>query len=301
MQKERPHYSLPSMMAAYWQVHNGHASVSLVPREEIDFSRYLAWEAPITMELDHYKLESDMQFISQLCEFTDPRLAILDYCSRTGHVPTALHVADRRGPATLELMRKVYGCTFQGYDWATWYTRVPCPVRREWDETLRRNLPTFHLDIIVMLDLGYSVEDTTAWLSVVEINKFPARNAAWWKKKTSRQKRSVKTRMKKQDNTLAAAAMMPSPEELLMGIDMDSVQDLWMGALAQQDTTPAAQPEETPSWTNELAFADLQIPQIDSDVSSLEEEWDPEGEQDEQALIAAALDRYGYPSSDDEG
>jgi len=303
MQKETPKYSLPSMMVAYWQAHNGNPTTCIIPREEIDFSRFLNWEAPILEDQNCYNLVSDMPFISKLCEFGNPRAIILDYCSRTGHVPTSLRLRDLRGPATLEMMKRVWNQPFSGYDWATWYTRTPCPVKAEWNETLRRNLPIFHLDIIVALDMGEDVDTVTALIETTEIVKFPQRNAAWWKRKTGRQKRSIKSRMKQSGSTLSAAAVLPKPEDFLMNVNMEDVHELWL--LANPEIA-AAEITETPQEGR-----DWEAPQVDIDFDALllaeptssksEEQWDSEGEQDEQALIAAALDRYGYPSSDEEG
>lgn len=293
------------MMVAYYQIHNGESAVSLVPSKEVDFSRYLMWEAPIALEATHYRLESDMNFISQITEFGDPRLMILDYCNRTGSVITALWTPNRKGPATLELMRKVWHDPFKAYDWATWYTERPCPVKNDWNECLRANLPIYHVDIILMLDANESVEDTTGYISVVEILKFPKRNVAWWKSKTAKQKRFIASRKKADDSRLASGANIKAPkiEDTLMNVGLDETAEMWNLILENYQETKTITKPAPPTKSDWLPLVGADLPVYAYEESSGEDENLPQnvdGDEDEAALIAAALDRYGYPSDGDE-
>lgn len=303
VQKKKPQYSLPSMMVGYIQTRGPKKTqFPLIEREYIDFSKYTQYEAPIEEGASYWKMISNMKLIGQLTEFADPRKALLDYCSRNRCLIRELDLKDRKGIDTLNLMRKAYGCPYAEYDWATWYTPIPCPVKNEWNDILTSNIPIFHPEILVALDEGTDVETTTSIISVKQLEVFKRNNGAWWKAATTKQRQYFKERKKREKKRETfgwQSNFVPDDKkDPMRSISMDDVEELYERFSLKPAPKAPAPVVKQPDWFAEAQQA-IELPSFEWTPSAPEEYvWDPEpDEEDYESLLAADYqDRDNAPS-----
>jgi len=293
MEKEKAKYSLPSMMVAYIQYFKDEI-VSEIPVEEISFRGYLLWEAPV-LQAEHYRPITDMRLISKISEFSDPRRTFLDYWYRNNSVPTELDLPDFKSEAALDLISQIEGTDIRtlGYDRATWYTNIPLPYRSEWEEHLNTNLPDTHEEIIMSLSSGELPNNReTAVFLKEDFDNDRRQNRSFWKSKTKSKERSGKKR--KAALGSKAPAQTITEEEPLTLLNMDDILEVMIRINAMRDSSGKIN-YDTPrelSWKNRLTGLQLEDRGEDFYTEPEEEEYNWEQEEDEDSLIAKALDQF---------
>lgn len=298
LQKEKPAWSLPSMLVAYIEEQEKPRPIfPVVPYSEIDFSKYTQYEAPLRTDISGWGMLGDMRYLGALAEFADPRMVLLDYANRTKNLALSLDLPDRRGPAALNLMRKAYNCEFRGYTWATWYTPIPCPVKEEWGSILASNIPMFHPEILVLLDEGHTVEETTAYVSLREVEVFRHANPSWWREATGTRKRNVRRRKDVTGHT-TKESQTPDESDVMVTITMDDITKMFE-QIATERSKPAPEPEPENlemAWDfPEVELEELHPAESGSDPDNDYEGWDPNAEEDEESILAAYQDRINLP------
>jgi hypothetical protein len=301
MNKVKAKYSLPSMMEAYLKYMQGNVVLN-IPIQEISFIGYLLWEAPVLGDSDHYRPLCNMELISQIAEFSDPRRTFLDYWWRNNSVPTELDIPDFKSDAALDLISLIEGTDIRnlGYDKATWYTNIPLPYKSCWSSCLTANLPDLHESIIMQaLADGSLITDETAVYLKEDIDNDRRQNKKFWKEKTRSKKRSGQKR--KLELGHRAPAQTITEDEPLTLLNMDDIREVMDRVRDKFIPEPEV---STPRQIVEVSYRyDWgSIPEPTHGYTEIldEPEYDWEQEEDEDSLIAAALDRltsrsdFGY-------
>jgi hypothetical protein len=224
IQKSKPKYSLPTMMVSFIDSFVNKSLLTEVPRSEIDFSTYLQWEAPVYCDSNRYKPVCNMETISKVAAFSDPRRTYLDYWYRNNSVITELLTEDNRSKASLDLLFSIDPTLKdQGYDKATWYTTYPMPYKSDWINILSNNLPDQHATIIMHLinhpeDL---IDPVGAWILMEELDRHRKENKKFWKEKTRSKVSSQKKRIAQLGARAPAQTM--TEEEPLTLLNMDDI------------------------------------------------------------------------------
>jgi hypothetical protein len=294
MSKDENRYSLPSQMEAYIKYMRGEIVLN-IPVEEINLKDFLLWESPVIGDIDHYQPICDMELISKIASFSDPRRVFLDYWWRNNSVITGLDLPDFRSDAALDLISTLEGHDIRsnGFDKATWYTRIPLPYRSCWSDILTRNLPDMHENIIMhLLDGQPSQYEETAIFLKEDFDNNRREDKQFWKKKTKSKIKSHEKKKKLLEGR--ATAQTTTEEEPLTLLNMDDIQQVMIKILSSKEEdsnknleTVEYQPfskftytlPEDPEWLN----AECSSPK--------EEEYNWEQEEDEDSLIAKALDQ----------
>jgi hypothetical protein len=306
IQKEGSRYSLPSMMEAFIK-HMTNQLVLTVPVEDISFKGYLLWEAPIVGDTDHYCPIVNMELISKIADFSDPRRVFLDYWYRHNAVITELDLPDFRSDAAIELISKIEGRDIRtlGFDKATWYTKVPLPYKSSWSETLTSNLPDTHEQLILsILEDGSLLSEETAIFLKEDFDNDRRQNSSYWKQKT---KSKVKGHQKRKAALEGKApAQTTTEEEILTLLNMDDIQEVMDRIRFGQpklnlviNKEPVELPPilsyslsqmEEPDWLSQ----DCGLPQD-------EEEYNWDQEEDENSYLDRALDQLNSRFNEDDG
>jgi len=303
MEKEENRYSLPSQMEAYIKYMRGEIVLN-IPTEEINLRGFLLWESPVLGDTDHYRPICNMELISKIADFSDPRRVFLDYWWRNNSVITELNTMDFRNKSALDLISKLEGrdITTLGYDKATWYTQIPLPYKSCWDEYLHNNLPDMHEGIIMHLleDESAVISEETAVFLKEDFDKDRRENKQFWRKKT---KSKIKGHEKRKAQLEGRApAQTVTEEEPLTLLNMDDIQEVMIRILAKWQNPEKSSPTpikwaeaedlwslpDDPDWAKESNYTDPK-----------EEEYNWEQEEDEDSLIARALDQFNNWDEDD--
>jgi len=296
IQKERPKYSLPSMMVSFMNYFKWGNPLSEIAPLDLDFSAYLQWETPILTNQGSYEPICDMELTSQIASFSDPRRTYLDYWFRNKTVITGLYTPDHKSNAALDLLLAIDpDLKDWGYDKATWYTKYPVPYKSEWINILSKNFPDKHQEII--LELIKNPEDYNnpqgAIFLTDDFDNHRKQNSKFWKEKTRSKKRGQQKRKTLLEHKTPRQLIDDTEElSLLNTDDIRQVMDqIWLDKQPKLDITEA--PVEQPGFQFDLQWVppdpewleDLQ-PQVE------EEDYYPEEEDENSLLEGLDLDSY---------
>jgi len=301
MAKEENRYSLPSQMEAYIKYMRGEIVLN-IPVEEISLQGFLLWESPVLGDTDHYRPICNMELISKIADFSDPRRTFLDYWWRNNSVITELDLPDFRSESALDLISLIEGSDIRnlGYTKATWYTRIPLPYKECWSNILTDNLPDMHENIIMHLLEGLSSQyESTAVFLKEDFDQDRRKNKQFWKKRT---KSKIKSHEKKKVLLESrATAQTTTEEEPLTLLNMDDIQEVMIRFIAERET-----PDINPPVPYNKVLENFKITLPDNpewlelgDTPLKEEEYHWEQEEDEDSLIAKALDQLNSWSEAD--
>jgi hypothetical protein len=299
MNKVKAKYTLPSMMESYISYFKGEITPYMSP-EEINFENYLLWESPVLEDSSSYRPICDMKLISQIAEFSDPRRTFLDYWFRNHSVPTELDLPDFKSESTLDLISEIEGYDIRslGFDRGSWYTRLPFPYRSKHDVILRANLPDKHFEILEELSINPEISkfDESGVYLIEDFDKDRKENKNFWKKKTSSKKSSAKKAKERLGDKVSTQII--EHDDFLTCLNMDDIKQVFERILNKR---VVEEPEQIELEEEVEPTVPVEFPYRIDMSSFLEEreyteyvddtQYDYEQEEDEDALIAAALDR----------
>jgi hypothetical protein len=308
MEKQSNKYSLLTQVEAIHDYFKW-GKPSGIKEEEISLKGFLLWEAPIFPDSDYYHPMCNMETISKIADFSDPRRAFLDYCVREKSIITGLSTRDLRAESAARFLETVQGYPENCLYKATWYTTFPMPYDPELELTLAQHLPEDHEFIIInwtFNGLAPPPEEQGAAIPFEFINRHKRENKQFWRKATraKRASRKKKTTTPFEDR-LETVIDKSLP---LSELNMDNISTLMQDYRDWIDKVNAPTEEEPPAFhiVDESQFiTNLEIPDWLANADSESEQSDSESqivsdpEQDEQDLIRAALDRYGDLSDAD--
>jgi hypothetical protein len=155
----KPEYSLATIAEAYYDI--GQETLPSIPKDKIDFSSYLSFETVVTYRDRHYYCTPDMENISRMMEFSNPKRVWLDYAIRNSEIITGLDIKDNKGEAALSFMEKVWNVKFSRdtFIGASWWTIHPLPFKKEWLPYLSTTPISSHFDLLLALNAGKQVLD----------------------------------------------------------------------------------------------------------------------------------------------
>jgi hypothetical protein len=305
-------YSLPSMVEAFVTYESCENNIHVIPREEVSFKGYNLWEAPVVPESDYYAPIANMELISKISDFCDPRRCFLDYYHENSEIITELQTKDYRAEAALNLLKSIFREDFSEYVGATWYTTYPVPYRADQVELLSKQLPDMHDKILVDLNSeGTQEYEFPLDISFDYLDQDRRENKSFWKKKTSSKKRSVKKRMLDSGRTHPREPI--EEDEPLSQVNMDDIREIMNRRIlssirlktdTQEEQTSDVQDEDVEinyDFSDFKRFDQGNIPDwvLQEPKSDSESEWDPEARSDDESmLIAQALDNFS--EEDDE-
>lgn len=310
IQKTANRYTLPSQLVALIDSYSGEY-IPEIPREERSLEGFLLWETPLLPESDCFRPMCNMETISKIADFGDPRRVFLDFWSREKVVITNLRLVDHRGLAAGKLIAALSKGEYQPRK-GTWYTKIPLPLTETLEKHLHNFLPNHHSDIICVA-LRDNVDDEFDFpnceLPYSWIDQDMRENKKFWKNKTKARKKSE--RKKRSGQTLVAPGPISDQESLSL-VNMDDIAELierftdgfLLKTQAEEDITPIE--EKPPPSVNTFAFlADLpnEVPDWLNNCSSPKQEeeydWDCEPNEDDIDWEAcAALDEDNYLSDE---
>jgi hypothetical protein len=295
IQKEAARYSLPTMLEAFYKYHTGEKP-GIVPIEELSMKGYLLWETPVFPDRDYYHPICDMELISKIADFCDPRRVFLDYWSRNSSVITGLRTEDHRGKATANFLATITGKPILAAYKATWYTQYILPYDEDLEKILSRHLPTSHEEIIAswFLNQDFHKELIDADLPFDFIDRDKRENPKFWRNRIKSKKRSERKKRASKSNVAPAPIIHG---EALSEINMDDISQLMdryqetfrpkreLELVEERVIRPILSLElpdmETPDWL--LNPVSPPTEEVD------EEQWNDSSE-DEDEMIRLALD-----------
>jgi hypothetical protein len=299
IQKEKPKYSLPSMMVGFINYFERNVPFPEVKIGDVDFSHHLQYEIPILHDVDKYIPICNMETISKIANFNDPRRVFLDYWWRTGFVIKTLNSKDKRSDDALRLVCKLDpNLIDRGFDKCTWYTKYPMPYKSRWSPALSSNLPDMHQDIIRVLyqdDLDPSSFEFTILSDHVDQHR--KENPKFWK---SRLKSKIKGTQKRKDALGHRAPNNPMDEqEPLSLLNMDDIREV-LDSIYSGNTIIATK-DEPPQGITYGGLLDLPddpewLTQVEDFQDQDQYDFEPE-EETEEDLLRAYLDsveEYDY-------
>jgi len=296
MQKAKPIYSLPSMVAAYYHWFGLNVQTEIA-EDDIDFRPYLQWEAAIHQDAVAYIPIMDMDTISMLSEFSDPRRVILDYHHRHKQLIVKMDCSNPKPKAALDLIKRTFSdASWEEYTEATWWTKLPLPIKEEWKETIFATLPDIHERLILDLMDEKIVEPKEFVLSYQSLEADKRRNPKFWKERTRSKKKSAK---KKASQRLQPQIPIQEDQDLSL-INMDDIREVMLRV--HDNFEPPTPTEPVPFEVDQFRnFEDLiNYEDFGDEAPPPEEgEWDPEAtSDDERRMIAEALDAYEESDED---
>jgi hypothetical protein len=192
MAKEKPKYSLIKMLEELYLYFSTGSPVG-ISMEELGLDKYIQWETPVYPNSNCYNPICDMELISKISDFNDPRRVFLDYWAREHSVITGLRTKERRAKAAAEFLARSTGLTTLASGFATWYTKFPLPYNDELKEILSHHLPILHEEIIhnwfESREEGYIPLDK---ISFDVLHDHAELNPTFWKKNTKKKKKQEK-------------------------------------------------------------------------------------------------------------
>jgi hypothetical protein len=315
LQTEKSKYSLPSLIINYINLMTGDTPV--FPFKEINFKNLFQFEVPVVQETDHYRPIIDIFLLGKISKFHDPRRVFLDYGEAYKAIPLDLYLTSSKYEDTLKLMKSVIGedRLLDIAAGASWWTKLPMPVLKEWESNLKLTLPTLHDELlsnyVESFYRGLPIEDySEVYLSDELIEAHKKYNPDFWKKILKRRKKNDK-RVKK--NPSVAKRRVDSEkagDHIFLQLNMDENQefleslfDQVIGDLIKREA-PAPVVEEKPEWMSDTSAL---IGKLDHSwmVFDTGETPEPEilsSEETEEDLLARMLDQglVGSPDRDEE-
>jgi hypothetical protein len=149
MSQPQNHFSLPSQVEAVVNYFTNDNYFHEIPMSEMTLSGFTQWEAPIFLQEDKYHTMQDLETISKLADFNDPRKVILDYWWRNDSIIAGLLTEDHRSKGALKILEFCFGEMSKEYIGATWYTRIPMPFTDWQRKILSDKLPDLHEGILM--------------------------------------------------------------------------------------------------------------------------------------------------------
>jgi len=293
MNKEQPKYSLVKMLEEFFLYFRFGKPKDLTV-DDLDLRKYLQWEAPVYPDSGAYNPICDMETISKIADFNDPRRVFLDYWSREHCVITKLRTEERRAKSAALFLSLCTGLKSLKEGYATWYTKFPMPYDDELKEILSHQLPILHDEIIynwlTSREVGYEPLDKISFETIEEHKQY---NKEFWRKKTktkSRQEKKARPSKTDKDN------IMPEGHTDIMSLNMDDTSEL-ISSFITRVNNPSTEEEtievyQTPLGI-ELELADLRSEKPDWMVEAGDSsDYDSEyySDDDEDAMVRAALD-----------
>jgi hypothetical protein len=149
MSKPENKYSLPAQVEALITYLRDEESIHEVPLSEMTLCGFTQWEAPIYLQENVYHTMQDLEVISKLADFNDPRKVILDYWWRNDCIIAGLSTVDHRSQSALDLLKYIFGKYPEEYIGATWYTRIPMAYTAWQRDLISNKLPDLHEGILL--------------------------------------------------------------------------------------------------------------------------------------------------------
>jgi len=295
MEKAANKYSLPSMVEAFFQHYAKQNVFHSINKDAVSFKGYCLWEAPVVAESDHYEPIVDMELISKISDFSDPRRTFLDYYDRNRVVITQLLTKDFKSEAALELLKVTFKeDDFSSYSGATWYTEIPVPFKKEDLEILKNHLPDLHGGILMDIQEGNQVLNETAFLDYSFLDNDRRENKKFWKGKTSRQKKNLKKSYKIRSSDMGQLEQLVQ-DNPLYSVNPDDLRELLIAqGLKKYYAIPDPPLEEYIPQRLVFERPRLELPDwLLEEPSPVDEpEWDPEAgsEEIDPSELAAVLD-----------
>jgi hypothetical protein len=308
IEKVPNHYTLPSQVVEISRMMRGDKPV-YIPEHSVSLAGFTLWEAPVYPDSDYYHPICDMELISKIADFNDPRRVFLDYWHRTGYLLTGLKTKDCRGEAAANFIAEASGLHSLKFHTATWYTRVPLPLCPELTKFLAKHLPGDHEKVIVNWWARQGeVEDLDipeADLPLSFIGKHQRENKRFWKEKT---KSKTKAELKLYGKGAKEFVKNRKGEEPINQLNMDDIARVWEDykqdfhsrvAVADYPEPVAVMrydyksvPRERPAWVDQLVETQEDEYEFHSEASDDDDSY-------EAYLVRCALDQIEDDQADD--
>jgi hypothetical protein len=312
MEKEENKYSIIKMIEELYYLFRGHKPS--IPEEDVTLKGFIQWETPVYPDVDKYHPICDMELISKIADFNDPRRVFLDYWARSHSVITGLATEDLRGRAAQVLLDQLTGIPRPGGGTATWYTRIPLPLDDMAKKILSTHLPTYHEEILMDIVSRRREPDEFPTIDEYSYDKlidYKEHNKRQWSKWTKSKRISE---AKKRPTKKKQPASEDNPPVDIMDINMDQIRTVFdkIGAeftervqsLKQEQSPPSTGGEatDTPSGFNyniEALRSETLLDSLDepdwlregSTEYNPDDYFDEGGSFDEAEEIAYALDQ----------
>jgi hypothetical protein len=302
MDKVENKYSLPSQVEAFINYSELPDGLHSIPFSEMSLEGYTLWESPIYRDMDHFKPIVDMELISKIADFSDPRRCFLDYWKRNESIPTELLTKNHRAQSALQLLVSLYPYLKErGYEGATWYTRVPVAYTGWMLKALDQQLPDLHASILLDLESGREVEDKPKFVATLEfLDQDRRNNKSFWKKKTKSRIKSVK-----KENPSVQPELIDNlidHSDCFAAINMDDARDIFLRAIGVNNPTLRIdrETEEEIPWDPHIGIANLERPDwLDNDYTQEEYVYNPDIDQDQYELeLLKQLDSIDWDPAD---
>jgi hypothetical protein len=153
-QRKPKKYSLLATSEAYCDYLDGSGNwiCQTIEKSEIDFRPFANFEIPYEWKDNRLMFSMDCEGISKLANMDDPMRVVLDYVYRTGKSPRSILLRDVRAESAGDFINSVAGENVAVDGIASWWTKVPLPIRKEWYPVLHRIPTKYHESLIVELN-----------------------------------------------------------------------------------------------------------------------------------------------------
>jgi len=302
IEKTANKWSLPTMLESFYRYYQNE-DMKVIKPEDLSLKGYLLWETPVYPDREYYHPICDMELISKIADFSDPRRVFLDYWSREESVITSLATEDHRGVAAADFLASITGVPEFRFYKATWYTQYLLPYDRELEIILSQHLPTDHENIIASWHLNqeYHQEYLASAIPMDFIKEHKEENKKFWRSRTKSKRKSEKAKRKAKSNV--APAPQSEFEDLSL-VNMDDISTIIDDFLAKNNINPPTRittddlPKKEVAISPDIQPANLDLPDwliasMSAEVQSDDESYDDQYEsEDEDELIRRALDLY---------
>jgi hypothetical protein len=292
-------YSLPSMMVSYI-FHKKQPELAFCGLKDIDFSQFYDFEVPIMESLNGYYPRVDMETMSKLSNFADPRRAVLDYYFRYDEVLIKLKTVDLKAQRALKLMEAAYpNEDFTAYAGASWWTPIPVPYFQWWLDNLIKIPQHLHAGILLEFHQGYFDKCLTKQMSITYemLEQHMADHKDFW---TSMKKMKKKHLLRKFDYELTRKEISEKeavnivPENIMYSVDMNNLASIFTDFLDSMEPKKEEEPNICEIRDYRVDFA-AELAEISAAIKESPEEPDyvPEEKTQEELEMEFLLSLQG--------
>jgi hypothetical protein len=287
-------YSLPAQVEALITYLKYDTEIHEIPIEEMTLCGFLQWEAPIYLNEDVYHVMQDLEVISKLADFNDPRKIILDYWWRHDSIIAGLATEDHRSKSAFDLLKFIFG---QGFGdeviGATWYTRIPLAYTKWQRDLLSAKLPDLHEGILMESYTTQPSEIKDLCIAVEYVDYIREHDPEFW----AFEKAKKKERWAQVGSTSTHLEEEKPLEGELSLVDWDAVRNIAIRFTLNVDELeqpPGEVPYEPPQWrlpsTEDFSWLNENTPETP------EPEWQDtwSSASAEEAALLAELDTINW-------